>query len=134
MNHRKHVHEWEIDPVAETLREHLTEMVPLHDQRDILPGEIVEQFHVLYRFENNRVGKPAYPTPETWGTLATYLGVMIPSSILESIQGHPEQPKISPENQTAAPGILENQCPNCGAISPNPRYCTGCGKAMEVIQ
>ena len=30
MTHRKHVHEWEIDPVAEAIREHLKRMVPLY--------------------------------------------------------------------------------------------------------
>jgi len=72
------LHEWEIEPVAKALREKLTEIVPLNDLDTYLPGEVIEQFHVLYRFENHRVGKPAYPEPETWGTLASYLGIIVP--------------------------------------------------------
>ena len=131
MTHRKHIHEWEVEPVAMVLREHLTEMVPLHDPKSDLSPYAQQQFRVLYRFENHSVGQPSYPQPETWGTLAAYLGVTVPT--IQSNIGHPEQPENSPEKRMAAPGPLqENQCPHCGAVSPNPNYCTYCGKPMEV--
>jgi len=123
LNHRKHVHGWEIMPVAETLRGKLIEMVPLHDSRDILPGDVIEQFHVLYRFENNRVGKPAYPEPETWETLAEYLGVIC-------IESKPT-PVMPPQTPLKTPSQWGQMCPRCGVQSPNPNYCTNCGEAME---
>ena len=123
MNHRKHVHGWEIMPVAETLRGKLIEMVPLHDSRDILPGDVIEQFHVLYRFENHRVGKPAYPEPETWGTLAEYLGMI-------SIEDK-HTPTSPAEAPLKTPSQWDQMCPRCGEQSPNPNYCTSCGEAME---
>lgn len=156
MTHRKHIHEWEVEPVALVLREHLTELVPNNDPESYLPGETVEQFRVLYRFENHSVGQPSYPQPETWGTLAAYLGVMpaystrqpsvmgnFPQPILsrlaivggdtQSSIGHPEQPENSPEIRMIAPGsLLTNQCPHCGNISPNPHYCTYCGKPLPM--
>jgi hypothetical protein len=110
-------------PVAETLRGKLTEMVPLYDPLDTLPGDVIEQFHVLYRFENNRVGKPAYPEPETWRTLAEYLGVI-------SIESKPTT-VMPPQTPLKTPSQWDHVCPSCGVQSPNPNYCTSCGEAME---
>ena len=90
MTHRKHVHEWEINPVATVIREHLTEMVPYHEGSELLTSEEQSLFHVLYRFDKNQVGKPSYPTPENWGTIATYLGVMVPLYSIESFRGELE--------------------------------------------
>ena len=78
MTHRKHIHEREIEPVATVIREHLTKMVPYHDSKERLTSTEQSLFNVLYRFETNQVGKPSYPQPQTWGTITTYLGVMVP--------------------------------------------------------
>ena len=131
MTHRKHVHESEVEPIAIALRERLIGMVPLFDPQTPITYPELEQLMVLYRFENHKVGQPSYPYPQTWGVAAQYLGVMVPN--IQSNIGHPEQPENSPEKRMAAPGPLqENQCPHCGAVSPNPNYCTYCGKPMEV--
>ena len=108
MTHRKHVHGWEIMPVAETIRMKLMEMVPLHDPQDILHGDVVEQFHVLYRFENNRVGKPAYPEPETWETLAEYLGMNYTENKHEPTSENPAQVSLK------TPSQWDQLCPRRG--------------------
>jgi len=90
MTHRKHVHAWEIDPVAEAIGEHLKRMVPLHEAEEYLTTEEQNLFHVLYRFKNNQVGKPSYPQPENWGTVANYLGLMVPLYSIDSFRGESE--------------------------------------------
>ena len=74
MAHRKHVHSWEVPPVAQAIREHLTEQIPTHNDETYLGAYETSLFRVLYRFDTNQPGQPAYPKPETWGTLANYLG------------------------------------------------------------
>ena len=96
MTHRKHVHEWEINPVATVIREHLTEMVPYHEGSELLTSEEQSLFHVLYRFENNRVGQPSYPEPPTWGTVANYIGVMVPLYSIEYLYGELESDNPAP--------------------------------------
>ena len=105
MTHRKHVHEHEIPDVAVILREKLIEMVPLHDPESYLSTEEQNVLHVLYRFENHRRGKPAYPTPETWGTLAAYLGVMVPLQSIDGILSQPFAPSVEPQ-PSASFGIV----------------------------
>jgi hypothetical protein len=108
LTHRKHVHGWEIMPVAETIRMKLIEMVPYHDPQEPLMGDAIDQFHVLYRFENNRVGRPAYPEPETWETLAEYLNMNYTAN------------KQEPSSETPAyvslktPSQWDQMCPRCG--------------------
>ena len=105
---RKHVHGYEKDDVAVILREKLTEMVPLRDPESYLCKEERNVFHVLYRFENHRVGKPAYPEPETWDTVASYLGVMVPlQSIGVTPPGHPQPQFENPQTVAEAEGILK---------------------------
>ena len=96
MTHRKHVHEWEINPVADAIREKLERMVPYHESDEYLTTEEQNLFHVLYRFENNRVGQPSYPEPPTWGTVANYIGVMVPLYSIEYLYGELESDNPAP--------------------------------------
>ena len=101
MTHRKHVHAWEIDPVAEAIGEHLKRMVSLHEAEEYLTTEEQNLFHVLYRFENNRVGSPSYPKPENWGTVANHLGLMVPLYSIDSFRGESELGNCSPNCEPA---------------------------------
>ena len=106
MVHRKHVHGYEITPIALVLRDHLTLMVPLYDPDTPLTSDETSIFHALYRFENHHRGKPAYPQPENWGTLAAYLGVMVPlQSIGVTPPGHPQPQFENPQTVAEAEGI-----------------------------
>ena len=106
MTHRKHVHEWEIEPVAEAIREQLKRMVPLHEAEEYLTTEEQNLFHVLYRFENNRVGQPNYPQPENWGTVANYLGLMVPLYSIDSFRGEPGLGSCSPNCEPALINLI----------------------------
>ena len=106
MTQRKHVHSNEVGPVAEAIREYLIQMVPLHESDEVLIDPERSQFRVLYRFEYcNEPGKPSYPQPETWGTVAQYLGIMVP---LHSIEDLPQDGEL--DTQNSAPSVLNLPC------------------------
>jgi hypothetical protein len=81
-------------------------MVPLHESDEYLISDEIALFRVLYRFENcHSPGKPSYPQPETWGTVAQYLGVMVP---LYSIEATPHGGEL--DTQNSAPSVLNLPC------------------------
>lgn len=58
--HRLHGHE--LDPVLKAVRNELIRL--LEDRKDLFEATIL--FKVLFRFEENKQGRPIYPEPITW--------------------------------------------------------------------
>lgn len=117
MTQRKHVHSSEVQPVAEALREYLTEMVPLHEGETPLTGTEKAQFKVLYRFENCfDGGRPTYPEPYTWGRVAQYLDIMVPLHSIDSFRG--ELQPVESFDTSGLPLVEASQSKHTGQPEP----------------
>jgi len=73
-DNKRRIHGFEVEAVREAVREKLTKLVK--DRQDLETAQTL--LRVLYRFESNQVGNPAYPLMGTFSEIATWLGVNSP--------------------------------------------------------
>jgi hypothetical protein len=67
--HRLHGHE--LAPILRAVRSELSRL--LEERADLPEAQVL--FMVLWRFHENRVGRPTYPEAIDWGLIGTYLEI-----------------------------------------------------------
>ena len=69
LRHRLHGHE--LAPVLRAVRSELGRL--LEEKKDLFEAQTL--FMVLWRFEENKWGRPSYPEPVTWSLIEAWLNV-----------------------------------------------------------
>ena len=66
---RHRLHGYELEPVLRAVRSELVRLI--EEKKDLF--EATALFKVLFRFEENKHGRPSYPEPITWGLIEDWL-------------------------------------------------------------